>query len=237
MKKFVAIVFLLAGSAFAVNAQVCDADALAVVYDKFLSQYKGTPEQQKTASETGKEYLSKFGTCSTEAEKKITDFITKWLAKYEAATTEFNCTNAVNKTPAQAFELCRPYLARDPESLRAHLLLSAAGVKSLTTGDRKLKEETVKAARKSLELIKSGKKVDQWILGDTKEEAVATLEFYSASLTAETAPAETASTMLRLVRSNTGYSKDPSAFLYLASTLYESEVKKQVAEYKSNCEG
>ena len=40
-----------------------DADAKAALYQSFLSDYKGPPEQQKKASQTGKDYLAKYGDC------------------------------------------------------------------------------------------------------------------------------------------------------------------------------
>ena len=43
-----------------------DADAKAALYKKFLDNYKGTPDQQKVAYDTGKEYLAKYGACPDE---------------------------------------------------------------------------------------------------------------------------------------------------------------------------
>src|ERR1700749_1041874 len=74
-----------------------EADAKAALYQKdFLGNYKGTPDQQKVAYETGKQYLSKYGNCPDEADKKIASFIQGWVAKYEAAVEEFACTDAFN---------------------------------------------------------------------------------------------------------------------------------------------
>ncbi|MBA3353965.1 MAG: hypothetical protein H0U23_16355 [Blastocatellia bacterium] len=218
------------------NAQ-CDTEAVTALYNKFLTDHKGTPEQRKAASETAKEYLSKFGECPTDAEKKIAAFVKGWQSRFEAELIESSCTNAVDKTPAQAFQLCQPYLAKDRENLRAYLLLSHAGFKSARGADQSAKAETVKAARKALELIKSGKSVDRWILADNKDETAGTLEFYSASLTADTTPVETAASMRNLARSSTSYSKDPTTYLYLGGSLYASEAKKLIEDYKQTCIG
>ena len=48
-----------------------DADAKAALYKKFLDNYKGSPDQQKVAYDTGKEYLGKYGNCPDEGDKKI----------------------------------------------------------------------------------------------------------------------------------------------------------------------
>ena len=232
--RFLSIAIVLILSTLAAQAQ-CDTDAEAALYTKFLADYKGAAEQQKTASESGKAFIAKFGECPTDAEKEVTKYIRNWLAKYEGVQIELTCTNAIDKTPADAFERCRPYLAKDPENLRAHLLLSLAGIKNAGTTDKTIRDQAVLAMRKTLELINSGKTVDQWVFGGNKEEAVSTLEFYSASLTIDSAPAEAAAAMLRLAHSSSSYSKDPNTYFYLARSLHDGEVKKQVEEYNKTC--
>src|ERR1051325_2141447 len=128
--RFVAV--SLAVGAFAVIASAqCDNAAETTLYNKFLENYKGSDEQKKTANDLGKDYVAKFGECPTDEEKKVTAFLQKWIQGYkddlikrQNALIESNCVNAVNNTPSKAFELCQPLLARDPESLRTHLLLS-----------------------------------------------------------------------------------------------------------------
>src|SRR3712207_3067157 len=85
-----------------------EVDAKAAMYQKFLANYRGTPDQQKTASETGREYLSKYGSCPDESDKKITAFVQNWVTKYEDAVEEFACTEAFNKKDyAKAFQACQ----------------------------------------------------------------------------------------------------------------------------------
>jgi hypothetical protein len=236
MKSFLTKVLmtaaLLAISAVAASAQ-CDPEETGALYKKFLADHKGKPEQKKAAGETAKTYISRFGECPGDAERKITGYIKDWLAKYEAALIESACTSAVEKNPTQAFELCKPYVASNPENLRAHLLLSLAGIRKAS--DRSLNDATVRAARRSLELINAGQTVTPWFMGGTREETVATLEFYIASLTLETAPAEAAATMLRLAHSESSYKKDPNTYYLLAKSLHSSEVKKDIGEYTAKC--
>src|SRR5689334_11426166 len=85
-----------------------EADAQAALYKKFLENYKGTPDQQKIAYDTGQEYMSKYGTCPDESAKKIATFIQGWVSRYEAAVEEFACTDAFNKKDyAGAFRACQ----------------------------------------------------------------------------------------------------------------------------------
>ncbi|HEX8187784.1 MAG TPA: hypothetical protein VF586_05500, partial [Pyrinomonadaceae bacterium] len=60
-----------------------EAEAKGALYQKFLASYKGTPDQQKAAAETGREYLSKYGTCPDEADKKVAAFVQNWVGKYD----------------------------------------------------------------------------------------------------------------------------------------------------------
>jgi hypothetical protein len=180
--RFIVILLVAGFSVAIVSAQQCDNAAETALYQKFLDNYKGTPEQQKMANDLGKDYLAKFGECPSEAEKKITAFVQKWLekykdavAKYQDALIENNCRNAVNNTPAKAFELCQPLLAKDPESLKTHLLLTVAAMKNSSSKDEKSSAQAVQEARKVLDLIAAGKTVDGWIIADNKDEAVGLL--------------------------------------------------------------
>jgi hypothetical protein len=153
MKRFLTIALFLTLSAIGANAQ-CDTDAIAVVYKKFVDNHKERRNRHASRTRAAKEYLSKFGECPGDAEKAVTDFIKKWQVKYDAAVIDWNCTNAVDKTPAKAFELCQPLLAKDPESLRTNLLLSLAGIK--TASDLKVKDQTVKAHTQDARSYKVG---------------------------------------------------------------------------------
>jgi hypothetical protein len=236
MKHFLVAVGFLTLFTLSASAQ-CDPEAVGALYTKFLDNYKGTAQQLQVASVTAKEYLSRFGECPTEPEKKVTAYIKEWQTKYEATLIESKCTNAVDKSPVQAFQECQPYLAKDPENLRAHLLLSLAGIKIASKAENDVKAKAVVAMRKALDLIRNGRTVDQWIFGGSKDEAVGTLEFYSASLTIDTEPLEAAAALLRLAHSNSSYSKDPNTYFYLARSLHDGEVKKQVDEYNKSCSG
>src|SRR5688572_5183596 len=106
MKNFFAIAIFLTLSALIANGQhpPCDPEAETALYNKFLENRDGTPEQKKLANDAGKEYVAKFGECPSVGEKKVTAFIKDWfviyqawLVKYEARIIETNCTNAVDK--------------------------------------------------------------------------------------------------------------------------------------------
>lgn len=66
-----------------------DPEAKAKLYQSWLDNFKGNPEQQKAAYEAGKEYVSRYGSCPDEDDKKVVVYIGHWLAKYEEAVRQW----------------------------------------------------------------------------------------------------------------------------------------------------
>ena len=219
------------GGTAATSAQ--DADAKAALYKKFLDNYKGKPEQQKVAYDAGKEYLSKYGSDASAENAPIVKFIQNWISKYEAATVEFNCTDAVNKNPAQAFQLCQPLLDQNPDNLKVYLLLVAAGVKNVQSGNKSLNSNATSAARKALDLIGQGKTADSYAPFTSQPEAVAGLHYYIGYFSLDNTPEETATHMLQAAQSNTTFAREPSTYQLLGAAIYNGEFKKLAAQYKT----
>jgi hypothetical protein len=213
----------------------CDNEELTASYEKWLKSRTGPLAKQKTAADLAKDYIAKYGECPGEAEQKITAYIRKFQNDYAIAVDEAACTGAVDQTPARAFELCRPHVARNPDSLRNQLLLSLAGIKLANKADQTTKDQAVRSMRRSLELINAGQTMKEWVFGGSREETVGALEFYIAFLTVDTAPAEAATAMLRLAHSESSYKKDPNTYYLLARSLHSAAVKKDLADYNSKC--
>jgi hypothetical protein len=212
-------------------------EAKAALYKKFLDNYKGTPEQQKTASEAGNEYLTKYGNCPDDSDKQITAFVQKWVGKYEAAAADFNCTKAVNESPAQAFQVCAPLRDKDPQNLKYHLMLVAAGIKSYTNKDNSLNARAAAEARTALQLIESGKTTDMWAPFANQQDAPAGLRYYIAAWTFDSNPDEAANQLRTIAQSNSGVAKEPATYQLLGASYYNGEYKKLAAEYKEKYEG
>ena len=66
-----------------------DPDAKAALYRPFLDNFKGNPEQQKTAYEAARDYVSKYERCPEESDKRVVSYIRNWMSKYEAAVREW----------------------------------------------------------------------------------------------------------------------------------------------------
>lgn len=214
-----------------------DADAKAALYKKFTDNFKGSADQQKIAYETGKDYLGKYGTCPDAGDKQIADYIQKWVTKYEAATVAFNCTKAANETPADAFTVCAPLLASNPDNLKIHLALVGAGIKSYTSGNMSLNAKAAAEARTALQLIESGKTTDTWAPFANQQDAPAGLRYYIAAWSLEANPDESSGQLLKVAQSNSTLAKEPATFQLLGASYYNGELKKLADEYKTKYEG
>jgi uncharacterized caspase-like protein len=73
----------------AVPGSCDDLEAKATLYRTFLDNFKGNPEQQRVAYEAGKDFVTRFGQCPEESDKKVIAYIRNWLTKYESAVREW----------------------------------------------------------------------------------------------------------------------------------------------------
>ena len=225
-----------AGGGTAAQASPCttDAEAKAALYKKFLDNYKGTPDQQKAAADTGKEYITKYGTCPDEGDKKIATFIQNWVTKYDKAVRDFACTDAFNKKNyAGAFQSCQAILSEQPDNIDTVLLLARAGYANVTspTPNKALNADAARMARRAVELIESGKAPSKWDPFPSKDEALGFLYYSQGVFTQETSPADSSAAFIKAAQSNSLFKNEASTYTYLANIYETNELKKLVADY------
>jgi hypothetical protein len=214
-----------------------EADAKAALYKKFTDNFKGTPDQQKVAYEAGKEHLSKYGACPDASDKQIAAYIQNWVGKYEKAVVEFNCIEAVNKTPLQAFQACQPIIAANPDSLKYQLLLVTAGLKNAQAKNSSTNAQAADAARRALVLVEKGTTTEAWAPFTSQAEAAPGLNYYLGFFMLENSPTEAAKYLVKAAQTTSSFSKEPSTYDFLALAYYNSEFKPLAAEYKAKYEG
>jgi hypothetical protein len=211
-----------------------DVDAKAALYKKFLDNYKGSPDQQKTASDTAKEYLSKYGNCPEASDTQIATFIRNWATKYDKAVRDFACTDAFNKKDyARAFQACNVILADQPDNVDITLMLARAGYANMTSAspNKALNPDTVRMARRSAELIESGKAPAKWDPFQSKDEALGFLYYEQGVLLQETDPTAAAAAFIKAAQSNSTFKSESSTYTYLAAIYEGNELKKLVSDY------
>ncbi|HVF45681.1 MAG TPA: hypothetical protein VM936_21825 [Pyrinomonadaceae bacterium] len=223
-----------AGAAPAQAGPCSEADAMAAMYQKFLAGYKGTPDQQKVAADTGREYLSKYGNCPDESSKKIASFVQGWVTKYDKAVRDFACTDAFNKKNyAGAFQACQAILNEQPDNTEIVLMLARAGYANVTapTPNKSLNADSARMARRAVELIQSGKAPAKWDPFANQDEALGFLYYSQGVFAQETDPTAAAASFIKAAQSNSIFKNESSTYTYLAAIYEANELKKLVDAY------
>ena len=223
-------------SAAPAQASPCttEVDAKAALYKKFLDNYKGKPDQQNVAADTGNEYLTKYGNCPDESDKKIASFIQNWVGKYQQAVADFACTDAFNnKDYAKTFQACQALLKGQPDNIDIVLLLARAGYANASKQppDKSLNADAARMSRRAIELIESGKAPAKWDPFPNKDEALGFLYYAQGVFLQETSPADASAAFIKAAQSNSLFKRESSTYTYLAGIYETTELKKLVDAY------
>ena len=213
-----------------------EADAKAALYKKFLDNYRGSPDQQKLASDTGKEYLAKYGSCPDESDTKIAAFIKGWSVKYDKAVRDFACSDAYNKKDyAKAFQACQAVLTAEPDNLDTVLLLARAGYANVSsaTPNTALNADAIRMTRRAIDMIEANKAPTKWDPFPGKDEALGFLYYAQGVFTRETSPADAAAAFIKAAQSKSTFAKESSTYTYLATIYRTTELKKLIADYQA----
>lgn len=227
------------GTTTAAAASPQDEEAKAALYKQFVELIsKKDVESQRRAYEIGKEYLTKYGNNpATDADKQVVDYIKNWVAKYEAATIEYEFGKAVTENPTRAFELGRQLLASNPDRLDVRLFLAHAGVVSNQKGDKSLNGEAITHARSALQAIEQGKAPQKWVVWTNKDEALVGLNLYLATLLNESAPQEAVGTLIKAAQAEGATKNNARLYTLLGTYYYKNDFTKTAEQYKQQCEG
>ncbi|HZI18029.1 MAG TPA: hypothetical protein VEY09_05475 [Pyrinomonadaceae bacterium] len=225
-----------AAAGTAASAQ--DDEAKAALYGEFVKLIGvSDAESQRRAHEKGKEYLSRFGTPATDADKQVVDYIRNWVNKYEAAVLEYDFGQAVTNNPARAFELGRQILTNSPDRMDVRLWLAHAGVVNNQKGNKSLNGEALSHARAALQMVEQGKAPQKWVVWPSRDEAVVGLNLYVATLLNESSPQEAITTLVNAAKANGPAKSDARVYTLLGTYYYKSEFGRLAGEYKQQCEG
>ena len=171
MMMFVTIgatVALLAMPAFATNLITnsnnsaqdnCTAEAKTASYQEFLKFRK---DDQAKAFEAAKKYLACPADGATPETQKIIDYLKKWSTAYEEGMRKIKFTALLynEKKYPEAYALGREILAAEPDNLKVLVDLGANGYVVAPLKNDQLNSESLGHARKALQLIESGKTVE-----------------------------------------------------------------------------
>lgn len=244
MMMFVTIgatVALLAMPAFATNLITnsnnsaqdnCTAEAKTASYQEFLKFRK---DDQAKAFEAAKKYLACPADGATPETQKIIDYLKKWSTAYEEGMRKIKFTALLynEKKYPEAYALGREILAAEPDNLKVLVDLGANGYVVAPLKNDQLNSESLGHARKALQLIESGKTVEDWTPLGSKDNAVAYLNFTIGTLTLEKEPANALKNLLKAAQLETPLKKSPYTYAYIAAAYETGPYAKQSEDYKT----
>lgn len=236
MKKMIklltlsAVALLSVSSVFAQDA-ACTTEAKDGYYASFREVR--TTDQPK-AYELAKKYLACPAGEVTEAQQKIIDYLKGFVEKYEKATRKLKLPALIynEKKYAEAYALGKEILTAEPDYVKAYVDLGANGYLVATLKNPALDAEALAYAKKAIELLESGKTVDNWAPLANKEEALAYLNYTVGSLTLEKEPENALKALLKSVQYETPLKKTATTYAMIGGAYETGAYAKQSEAYK-----
>jgi hypothetical protein len=215
----------------------CSAESKMAIYGEFYKEIKG---DQSKAYEAAKKYVACPSDASDEAEAKRIQYIKDFIAKYEKARRKDQIVELVyskdKANTAKAFEVGRQVLADDPENLRTLVALAYAGYSAAVAKNTTYNNEALGYAKKAIQLIDSGKTLDNWAPFTGKDESLGYMYYTVGVLNAQN-PAEALPAFIKSAQYEGKIKKLPSTYAYIAGSYEAGPYAKQSADYKAKYEG
>jgi len=209
------------------QAKECNEENKAAWYNTFLANFKGDPAQQKIAYDAAKTYLT---TCPEDPEDKVASYMkNKFVVPYEkmtaGATVKKQFEDAFKqKNYADQIKLGKQILETEPDSPAIYIILGVTGL-----GDQSLLSESGQFAKRAIELIETGKPFAPY---ESKDKALAALNYTIAKSHLKNAPAEAIPFLLKAARYESDLKKSPLLYLDIASAYNDGPRAKQSEAYK-----
>jgi tetratricopeptide (TPR) repeat protein len=138
---------------------------------------------------------------------------------------------------AEAYQLAREVLAKEPDNLKLLVHLGANGYLLGPLNNPAFKAEAVDYASRALEQLESGKTIDDWKPLAGRELAIAYLNFTVGTLTLEKEPATALTHFIKAVQIETPLKKSPYTYAYIAGAYETGDYAKLSEEYRRNFAG
>ena len=209
----------------------CTTEAKNALYQEFLKFRK---DDQAKAFDAAKKYLACPAGQETPETQKILDYLKKWATAYEEGMKKvtFIKTLYTDKNYPEAYKLGREILTAEPDNLKVLVDLGANGYVVAPLKNAQLNTESLEHARKALQLIESGKTVEDWSPLANKEAALAYLNFTIGTLTLEKEPANALKNLIKAAQFETPLKKSPYPYAYIAAAYETGSYATMSEEYK-----
>jgi hypothetical protein len=214
----------------------CTTEAKDALYASFRE--KRTTDQAK-AYEDAKKYLACPPGEVTEASQKIIDYLKKWVTAYDEGMKKISYRTKLynDQKYAEAYAAGKEILATEPENLKVLVDLGANGYLVAPLKNPALIAEALQYAQKALQLLDSGKSLDDWQPLASKDVAVAYLNYTIGTLTLETDPSNALKNLIKAAQFETPLKKSPYTYAYIAGAYETGPYAKLSEAYKACCSG
>jgi len=242
MKKMIRLITLGATAALlvwpiAVSAAILEPDVAVqdqctqenkdAWYATFRETFK--TDQQPKAAEAAKKYLA---ACSTE-DTDITKYLKKWVTAYDKEIRKVKLPQLLfnEKKYAEGFQLGREILTDEPENLKVLVDLGYAGYLASTAKNTSFNTDALGYARKAIQMLESGKTVDDWQPFPNRDEALAFLHYYLGVTALPTDPSAALSSLIKAAKLESNLKKSPFTYDNIARAYETGTYAKQSADY------
>jgi tetratricopeptide (TPR) repeat protein len=210
----------------------CSVEGKDALYQSFL---KNRPNDQPKAFEDAKKYLGCPAGEVTEAQQKIIDYLKKWTTAYEEGSKKIRFRTLLynDKKYQEAYALGKELLTAEPENLKVLVDLGANGYLVAPLKNPALNTEALDYAKRALQMLDSGKTIDDWAPLASKDVAVAYLNYTVGSLTLEADPSTALKHLLKAAQFETPLKKSPFTYAYIAGAYETGPYAKQSEQYKT----
>ena len=210
----------------------CTQEAKDALYQSFRNTLK---TDQAKSYEAAKKYLACPASGEvTEAQQKIVDYLKNFVTKYEAATkkTDYRVKIYNEKKLAEGYAMGKEILATEPDNLQVLVDLGANAYLLPPLKNPSLTAEGLSFAQKALQMLESGKTLENWEPLGSKDVAVAYLNYSVGALTLEKDPGGTLKNLMKAAQLETPLKKAPYTYAYIAGAYETGPYAKQSEEYK-----
>lgn len=202
-------------------------------YATFRETFK--TDQQPKAYEAAKKYLT---ACSAE-DTDITKYLKRWVGAYEKEIRKVRLPQLLynDKKYPEAYALGREILTDEPENLKVLIDLGANGYLLVPLKNPSLNTDSTTYATKAIQLLESGKTVENWQPFSGKDEALAYLHYTLGTLSLEQDPTGALSHLIKAATYESALKKSPLPYAYIAGAYESGPYAKQSGEYKRLYQG
>jgi hypothetical protein len=214
----------------------CTQEAKTALYKTFREARQA---DQAKAYDAAKKYLACPAGEVTPETQAIIDYLKKWVTAYEEGSKKIKCRQLLynDQKFVEAFALCKEILAAEPENLKVLVDLGASGYQVAPLKNPGLSADAVTFATKALQMIESGKTIDDWAPLAGKDVAVAYLNYTIGSLTLEKDPAAALKNLLKAAQFETPLKKSPFTYAYIAGSYEMGPYAKLSDAYTAQHKG